>query len=363
MATVQSVFGAYADKLQVIIDKSKDKFAPVWFKKYFDWAMPTTSLTFVSAIGRSRIEAAASITARGSKAPLRTRAGLDKLSGKVPAITEKFNLNEEDYRNWLTLQNMAVSDETKRTAMLDLMFGDVKRAGDASNKRVDMMVLEGISTGQITATVTNNPDGVVAPTPIDLFMPAENKVNAAVNWATSATATPLTDIQVISEAAAGKGVIHGKILLSRAAFLNFVRAKEVKDSIGTFIGVRNVSSVMPTLANINDFMTAQGWPMIEIVDEVIGVEKDGIITPVRPFSQVNAVFVPDGKLGVIHNAIPIEKIQPATHVTYADFDRSLISKWQETDPFNEYTKVELNAFPGIETIDSIYLLSTNVAFA
>jgi hypothetical protein len=37
-------------------------------------------------------------------------------------------MREEDYRNYLTLQNMAVSDETKIESMLlDLLFGDVKK--------------------------------------------------------------------------------------------------------------------------------------------------------------------------------------------------------------------------------------------
>jgi hypothetical protein len=32
MAKINSVFGAYADKLQVVVDKALDKFAPTWFE-------------------------------------------------------------------------------------------------------------------------------------------------------------------------------------------------------------------------------------------------------------------------------------------------------------------------------------------
>ena len=42
---IQSMFGAYAIKMQTVIDKSLDKFAPLWFPKYFDWGIPTTTLT------------------------------------------------------------------------------------------------------------------------------------------------------------------------------------------------------------------------------------------------------------------------------------------------------------------------------
>ena len=92
---VKSIFGVYAEKMQLVIDASMDKFAPVWFKKYFDWGNSTSSLTYVSAIGRNRIEAAASVVDRNAPAPLRGRAGLEKLSGTVPAIKESFKLSEE----------------------------------------------------------------------------------------------------------------------------------------------------------------------------------------------------------------------------------------------------------------------------
>jgi hypothetical protein len=361
MAKIKSVFGAYADRLQVMIDNSLDKFAPTWFEKYFDFGVPQASLTFVTAIGRSRIEAAASIVDRDSGSPLRSRAALEKLSGTIPAIKEKIKMSEEDYRNFLTLQNMSVSDQVKKQQLLDYMFGDVRIVGNSALKRLDYMCLEGVSKGEITVTIDNNPDGVVAPTAIDLFMPAANKKNAAGTWETAGSATPFTDILTVVEAGDAKGIKFEKMLITRSRFLKMIKTTEVKEHMAAFLRL-NVTKVMPTLNNINEFMAEQGWPQIELVEATIGIEKDGVITAVKPWKDENVAFIPAGKLGRIHNAVAIEQLKPVASVNYAQFRNALISKWSENEPFAEYTKVEMNAFPGIDAIDSIFLLSTTAAF-
>lgn len=361
MAKVNSVFGAYADKLQVVVDKALDKFAPTWFENYFEWGVPQQTLSYVTAIGRSRIEAAASIITRGSSAPLRSRAGLDKLSGEIPPIAHKFAMREEDYRNYLMLLNMNVSDAVKQKAALDLLFGDVKKAGDGVMKRLDYMVLEGLSTGQITVTVTNNPDGVVADA-IDLLHSNDNKSNATTDWGTSASATPIADIEGAVKTQSDKGNRIAKVLLTPVSWGKFRKCTEVKDYFGAFAGKTN-NKVLPTLANVNQFLSEHNLPIIEIVDQSIGIEKDGVITTYRPFSDTNAVLVPDGKLGTIHNALAMEQMEPVDKVNYASFKQALIKKWRENDPWAEFTEGELNAFPGVDAIDQIHLISTTAAFS
>lgn len=361
MATIKSVFGAYADKLQFIVDKRLDVFAPTFFQNYFDFGIPSQSLTYVDVIGRSRIEAAASVVSRGSKSPLRARGMMEKLSGEIPAIKLKYQMLENDYRNYLSIQNMPVSDEVKKKAALDLLFDDVKKAGDAPLKRIDYMVLEGLSTGSITITSTNNPDGIVAPAGISLLLPTANKKNAAVNWATSASATPITDITTVVEAGRAKGHAFAEILMDTALWLAFIKTTEVKDLYGAFLGKAN-NKVIPTLDTVNEFLRGLKLPVIKVVNESIGIEKDGVITTYNPFSVTNVVFIPSGKLGKIHNAFSIEQLQPVQFINYAVANNVLIKKWRENDPWAEYTEGELNAFPGFDQIDGIYLLSTTLAF-
>lgn len=360
MSKIKSIFGAYADQMQVMIDRSQDRFAPTWYQRYFGWAPPQTNLTFVSVIGRSRIEAAASVVNRDSATPQRSRAGLEKLTGEIPAIKEMFKMSESDYRDFMTLQQMnVVDDQTKKRQLLDFMFNDVKLVGDAAMKRLDIMVLEGVSKGQISLTVTNNPDGLVLTDPVDLFMPADNKKTASINWATSATAKPLEDIDAVVESAAAKGVGFSKMLMSRALWLKFKACTSVINALSGFYNIaKSSATVSATLDKVNEYLVANQLPVIELVDENIGIEKDGKISVLKPFDQENVSFIPAGNLGVIKNAIAIESMRPVQSVSYASFNRALISKWSENEPFGEWTKVELNAFPAFEAIDGIFILDT-----
>lgn len=356
MASIKSVFGAYADKLQLMIDKRLDAFETPWFTRYFDFDTPQTSLNYVSVIGRSRIEAAATVTTRGSRSPLRSRATMEKLTGAIPPIQVKYQMLEEDLRNYLMLQSLPVSDEVKKKAALDLLFDDVKKVGDAAMKRIDAFVLEAISTGQITLTTTNNPDGQVAPTAIDLLMPSFNKTNGAVVWSTAASATPITDIAKVVNDHAAKGNTFEKVLMSWTAWQYFIATTQVKDLYGAFLGKSN-NKVIPTLEVVNDFLRGQQLPVIELVNKPIGIEKDGVISTIYPFATTVAVFIPAGKLGKIKNAVAAEEIKPVEKVSYAKFNNALLSKWQENEPWAEYTKSELNAFPAVEAIDGIHILT------
>lgn len=352
---VKSMFGVYADKMQVVIDNAADKFAPVWFKKYFDWGNPTTSLTFTSAIGRTRIEAAASIVDRNSPAPVRSRQGLEKLSGTVPAIKESFQMNEEDYRNYLTVQNMTLSDEAKRNMLLDLLWGDLKKAGEAGLKRVDIMVMQALSLGKVTVNSTNNPDGLIL-TDIDLLMPALNYKKVVEQWSIPAAAKPITDIKTIVLAATAKGLVFEKMLMSLATFWKFQACAETIASLNAFYRLDSKAQTVGTMEQINQFLTANMFPVIEIVNESIGIEKDGVITPYAPWNADSVSFIPAGKLGLIHNAFAIEQMMPVNGVNYAAYEKVMLKKYSTHNPWGEFTDCELNAFPGVEAIDRIYIL-------
>ncbi len=355
MSKIQSIFGPYAEKMQVMIDKSLEKFEPVWFKKYFDYGVTTTSLNFTTVIGRSRIEAAASVVDRNSPAPLRGRATLEKLTGSVPAIKEAFKLSEEDYRNYLTIQAMNVSEAAKKTQLLDLMFGDVKKSGQSPLKRLDIMCLQAVSRGVVDLGATNNPDGL-ALGEISLLMKEDNFKKVVEKWSVPATATPITDIKNIVEEAEDKGLIFEKILMTRNSFWKLQKCDETMKMVAGHFRMATNQKRLGTLLEINEMLEANQFPIIEIVNEVIGIEKDGAITPYRPFKDTSVSFIPSGKLGIIHNAYAIEQLEPVKHVDYATYEKVLISKWRQNDPWGEFTGCELNAFPGVEAIDRIFIL-------
>ena len=302
MSKIQSVFGVYSQNLQAVIDNSLDRFSPNFYPRYFDWAPMQQTLNFTSVIGASRIEAAASIVNRSSSAPLRSRDKLSKYQGEIPAIKEKFAMKETDYRDFLALQALSVDDATKKKQLLDMLFDDVKKAGSSAHKRLDVMCLQAMSTGKISLTVDNNPDGIVLKDDIDLLMPEGNKSIVSVKWAVSATATPITDITTVVNNARAKGRKFSKIMMSMTSWLHFSKCAEVVNSLVSFNQLQKGASVA-TITKVNEYLTANLLPVIEIVDEVIGIEKDGVIGSIRPWSDANVSFVPDGMIGTIKNAV------------------------------------------------------------
>jgi hypothetical protein len=104
------------------------------------------------------------------------------------------------------------------------------------------------------------------------------------------------------------------------------------------------------------------------VESLIGVEsivsegdKKTPITYKQPFNGDNVVFVPTGKLGTIQNAISVEDRERIEGKQYAKYDRALLMKWRDNDPWREYTGVEAHMFPALDAIDAIYVLQTTTA--
>lgn len=360
MSKIQSIFGLAPNDLQIVINESvKNKlFNTPFYKEYFGWGAAQQSLNFTSVIGASRIEAAASIVNRSSGAPLRSRAELSKYQGEIPAIKEKFMMRESDYRDFLSIQQSQANDTTKKNQLAKLLFNDIQNAGNSAHKRLDIMVLQAISTGKISLTVDTNPDGIVLKEDMDLLMPSENKTTATILWTNKATAKPFDDITAVVTAASEKGKSFSKILITPVEFNRMKVCTSVIDSLVSFNQLQKGAAIA-TLDKINEYLTANLLPVLEILDQVVGIEKDGVIGVLRPFAQANLSFLPSGKLGEIKNAVCIEELRPVSTVAYASFDNALISKWSENDPWGEFTGVELNAFPALEAIDNIYILTVD----
>jgi len=368
MAKETTVFGSVVDQetLQLMIDTRLDKFNTPWYSKYFDFALPQVSLTYSSVLGNSVITPAASYVTRDGETPLRSRETLQSINGKIPPIKVMRDLDEEQYRNYKVLQEMkAITDQNKKNQALKLIWDDMKYVAEAVDKRLDFTVAEMVSTGKITITEDNNPDGIVVGE-VDLQMPDENKVNADVAWSNVATSKPITDIVNLVNEASARGISFAKMLIDKGTLLNFMQSKEVKDTVGTFFGLsaaaRTSQTAPLTTDRINEYMTAAELPVFEIADIRIPIEKDGNSTIFKPFEAANVAFIPDGKLGEIKNALAMEEMEPVKNVIYTTKGRTLISKWNQNEPFKEWTKAELNAFPVVNTIKYIYLLSTTKDF-
>ena len=353
---VKSIFEKYTRQLQVLVDTNIDKFKVPFFPKYFGMGTPQVSLTYATVIGKARIEAAASVVAHGSEAPLRGRPGIQKLEGEIAALKVKRKMDEQDWREYEVMRALNTADEVKKAQIIRYIWNDVQYVIDSVTSRLDIMVAQALSTGKIPIDINTNPDGVV-PGTINLLVPtAHNKTGTAAfgwtlsgrKWGNAGSATPISDIRKLTQDVwKGEGIIYDKVLMTPTKWWEMQKTTEVTK---TFDG-------LTSLDNFNSFMQAQQLPVVELVNVHAKIEKDGKLASVNTWEDDKYItFVPDGQLGVIHNALSVEQISPVQGVDYAVSNNILVSKWSQTEPFGEFTRGELAAFPGLEVADTMYIV-------
>ena len=357
---VKSVFGKYAEQLQVLVDTNLDAFKESFFSRYFPLGSPQMSLNFSTIIGKQRIEAAASVVAHGSEAPLRSRAGLERVAGEIAAIKVKRKMDDQSYREWLTMQAVATTDEAKKQQIISLIWDDVRYVVDSVTARMDWMTAQALSSGKIALSAANNPDGY-SPGDVDLLVPAANKQHGGTAfgwtdndqyWAGGGTAdNPISDLVYFTDAVyKASGVKFEKVIMTPTKWHKVRKSLEL---------TTRFDSKFPALDTVNTELQSLGLPIIELLDPHIKVETNGIISAISAWANDKYItFLPSSQAGIMHNALSIEQISPVTGVDYATANNILVSKWAQTEPFGEYTRGEIAAFPGLEVADTMYIVDT-----
>jgi hypothetical protein len=350
---------ANTQALQFIIDTSQDVLdaASIW-RTYLDIGIAQMNLTVTEVIGRDRISAAASIVDADSPAPLRSRNVVEQYNVKIPTMKEKFTLKQSDMRAIEVLRALPTL-QGGNTQLVDFLIKDTQEAAVSGDKRVDLMLLQAMSTFTVDLTTTN-PDGIAGGT-VDLLPQAWQKQGVPTVWTDLANATPIDDIENFLIANRNnRGRSYGVIRMAYELWIIFKRTAQVKSYIQTFFNVGKANaSFAVTYANVNEFMTANGWPNIEVVNYTTMYESDGKPNFTKGFNQNNVLFSPAGKMGTLANAIPMERLHQVPGKSYANYGPTLVGKWAENDPLVEYTSMEMIAFP-VLNIDSLALLTTNI---
>lgn len=353
---------ASATNLQFLLDSSRLNLeSKALWRKWLNLAPPQMELNFDSAIGRERIAAAASVVDSDAPAPLRSRNKLELYKGRIPAIKEKIPMNQNDMRTIEVLRALPLQGNNE--ALIQFLDRDLQEVAASGDARVDIMMLQGVSTLTIDINTTNNPDGVAYGS-IDLLPNANQLQGVPTVWSNVAS-TPIDDIENFLQANWNlRGRRFEKILMSYELWINFKKTTQVRNYIASLFSNpgKTATSYTVTLENVNEYMAANLFPQIEIVNETRMVEVDGLPTYIKPFDSNNAVFVPAGKLGTLFNAISMEQLHPVPGKTYAKYGPSLIGKWCEQEPLREFTGMEMNAFPAVN-VDGIFILKTNTVFA
>lgn len=348
--------------------------ARVYEKLFWPTFFPLKStpfLTYETLVGSKGNRVAADVVAYDTSAPLKTRRTVSKLSGEIPAIRMKKKMTEMDLNTYNILKAQA---RPEQKALLDLVFGDIDDCVDGVNARLEWIIFQALSKGQITLSTITNAAGVVTEEAIDFGLLTANKEavvgDHTTKWtiALAATSKPVTDIEFVMEQARDAGVALKYMLMNRSKWLAFRISDQVKDFVIPFAlygGTKLKRS--PTIEVANEALKSEGYPLIMVIDTRISYEDAGhTITSVDPWldsagADRFVTFLEDLKCGDMLYGPIAEETNPPKQVVQAKKGPILISKWSDVDPVAEYTKGELNAFPSWPTIDRVFSLDTEMS--
>lgn len=358
-----SIFGELTKQVQIRIDAAselrKRLFDQNIYERFLEWDTPTIGLNFEELIGQYNLSVAAATLDSKGKEPIMGTEGLETMKQKVLTHQMSYSMPIEEYRKVLQiLDSRMLSDTQKTQQLINLMWNNVGKVVNSVQSKLDIIFLGALSNkGIFTFDTTNNPEGGVRGS-IDHKMPSENIASVTKDWTASNkdTVDCFEDIQAILDAAQDK-VTFDKILLSQSRLSYILRNSKMK----LVVFGQEKSSTPLLLANLNEFMRQNGFPVFEVIKRTTRIQDNGKLTEYNPWNDKNIVFVPAGRLGVIKNAYADNELRQEPGVTYSNYGRIRISQWGkgETDNSNgvEFTKAQSLSLPIITEINGIYSLT------
>jgi len=292
--------------LEAYVNRARE----AWLKRMF-WTMffplkYTTQLTWESLSGSAGSPVMADVIEYNASSPLKSRRTVSKASGDIPKIGIKRKMDEKDYNDYMTMK--ALSSDANRSAILDIVFGDVDFVYEGVLARTEFLCMQALSYGSLALDANNN-NGVITETAVDFGIPSGNKTAVGTTWSTAASGTPITDIRTVVEAAEDNGHSISYIVMDKSALNYALATTEVKDTFSQFQRLSTNRKNVVTLEDLNTMMDAFMLPRVVVVDSKVRFENaEHTLSSVAPWKTGYVSFIPDMKIGkVLHGPIAEEK--------------------------------------------------------
>ena len=296
----------------------------------------------------------ADVIAMDSSIPLKTRPTLGKASGNIPKTGTERAIREQELTEIQTLVALGRLDDAKAR-----VFEDTPAVIAGQMELAESMFLEGLSTGQVELTDTENVGTGVR---LSYGYLTANRFQSAVSWDDTANAKPFTDIQKVIDKAQYDGNNLIKIFMDRVTFNRMVQTAEAKAIFASQYGIFSATVPVPTFDQMNTALLSRyGFVIdIETADRKMTRQRNGVDTVYTPWAAGQVVFVTTEQLGSHVYARLAEEGHPVAGVAYQKpFDWMLVSKFRTNRPsLAEFTNSQSRMFPIIDNPLAIYTLDS-----
>lgn len=303
---------------------------------------------------------AADLVAMDSSLPLKMRDKMGSASGDIPKLGIEFALNETQLTN---LQTLIASGGNKAQIIADI-YKDTPRVIGGMYERLEMMFLEGLSTG---VTLVEDADNVGTGVRVDYGYLTENKFGVSKVWSDT-TSTPVTDfVNTVKKKATEDGNTPSIAMTDSVTIDHILATAQARQLYGFQIGFAGDKENIPTptLEQFNVALKARHGFVLDSVDRAMKVEKNGKRKTVRPWKEGSVIFLTDTQVGTLDWARLAEMGAPVEGVNYQTVESYiLVSKFSTNRPkLSEFTNGQARVVPVISNVDEIYMIDSTTVQA
>lgn len=298
---------------------------------------------------------AADVVAMDSSLPLKMRDSLEKASGDIAKMGMEMTLNEKQMSDIDAMIAQGIPEST----IVSKILADVPRVIEGIYERLELMFLQGLSTGIALADSDNVGTGIR----INYGYLTENQFKVKTVWSTIATSVPIDDINAIKKKAVNDGFGLRHAYGDSDAFDNLIASTQFKERFAFNLGYVGSNIPVPSDEQASSvFRSLWGFDYTKI-DRTIKTEKDGNRTINTPWKAGTIVFTADDVVGDLMWTRLAEMNRPVAGVTYQTADNyMLISKFRQNRPsLAEFTNSQARVVPVVVNVDRIYTLDTKTA--
>lgn len=308
---------------------------------------------------------AADIVAMDSDIALKKRPSMGQVNGDIPKMGMKLAINEKELTDLHSLvARLAFNNDGNQAQIVQRLFRDVDHVIAGGYERIEMMFLQGLSTG---AALVSDSETAGTGVRVDYGYSAyaRNAFTSTTPWATVASAKPLSDMQRLIDYATDQGDVITRVFMDRATFNNIAASAEGRGLYAQATGFAGQSQQIPTLEQLNRAIQDKYGFVIEIVERSIRQQRNGVNVPIRPWAAGRVVAVTSDQIGTLAYARLAEQDHPAEYAEYQLADQfMLISKYRQIEPsLAEMTKMQARVVPVINNVQSIYTLDSTITSA
>lgn len=314
------------------------------FSTTLKWGSLSSNNTMVSA----------DIVAMDSSLPLKERDSIKKYEGDIPKMGMKLYLNEK------TMSDIGILQRTtgQENEIVRKLFADTKKVTVGIYEMLEFMFLQALSSGVTSITNEGKTGQEIR---IDFGHPASNKFGAVKKWS-DPDAKPIDDIERITAFARTKGDTIPYIYMDRTTFNSFKKNTQVREMFAFSLGFTGTNVPIPSLQQVNDFLTSNYGITIIIIERSVVFEKNGVRTVKTPWAENAVVFLTTQQVGTLTYGRLAEEDHPVKQVDYQKVaNYILLSKYHKNDPIREFTSSQALVLPVIDNMDSIYIMDAEEA--